>query len=77
VNQVFSLVQPYLLMVGIDRYVGAHDTGRTRRLAIIFAVAVVGEFFSCYGQSYLTMLVAQRPSPSSASPSSVTCCGCR
>ena len=28
VNQAFSLVQPYLLMVGIDRYVAAHDSGR-------------------------------------------------
>ena len=60
VNQVFSLVQPYLLMVGIDQYVGAHDTVGLRRLAMIFAVAVVGEFVSYYWQSYLTMLVAQR-----------------
>jgi ATP-binding cassette subfamily B protein len=60
VNQVFSLVQPYLLMVGIDRYVGAHDVTGLRRLAVFFALAVVGEFVSYYGQSYLTMLVAQR-----------------
>jgi ATP-binding cassette subfamily B protein len=60
VNQAFSLVQPYLLMVGIDRYVGAQDVVGLRRLAVFFAVAVVGEFFSYYGQSYLTMLVAQR-----------------
>jgi len=60
INQAFSLVQPYLLMVGIDRYVAAHDTAGLSRLAIVFAVAVVGEFVSYYGQSYLTMLVAQR-----------------
>ena len=60
VNQAFSLVQPYLLMVGIDRYVAARDTDGLGRLAAIFAVAVVGEFVSYYGQSYLTMLVAQR-----------------
>jgi len=60
VNQAFSLVQPYLLMVGIDRYVAARDTAGLGRLAIIFGVAVVGEFVSYYGQSYLTMLVAQR-----------------
>jgi ATP-binding cassette subfamily B protein len=60
VNQVFSLVQPYLLMVGIDRYVAARDTAGLDRLAAIFLVAVIGEFFSYYGQSYLTMLVAQR-----------------
>jgi ATP-binding cassette subfamily B protein len=60
VNQVFSLVQPYLLMVGIDRYVAARDTAGLSRLAAYFSVAVVGEFVSYYGQSYLTMLVAQR-----------------
>jgi ATP-binding cassette, subfamily B, multidrug efflux pump len=60
VNQVFSLVQPYLLMVGIDRYVAAGDTSGLGRLAVVFAIAVVGEFASYYGQSYLTMLVAQR-----------------
>jgi ATP-binding cassette subfamily B protein len=60
VNQVFSLVQPYLLMIGIDRYVGAQDVAGLRRLAVFFAVAVAGEFVSYYGQSYLTMLVAQR-----------------
>ena len=60
VNQVFSLVQPYLLMIGIDRYVAAGDTAGLGRLASIFLLAVVGEFASYYGQSYLTMIVAQR-----------------
>jgi ATP-binding cassette, subfamily B, multidrug efflux pump len=60
VNQVFSLIQPYLLMVGINRYVAAADTAGLGRLAAIFVVAVAGEFGSYYGQSYLTMIVAQR-----------------
>jgi ATP-binding cassette subfamily B multidrug efflux pump len=60
VNQGFSLVQPYLLMVGINRYVAAGDTAGLGRLASYFLVAIVGEFVSYYGQSYLTMLVAQR-----------------
>jgi ATP-binding cassette subfamily B protein len=60
VNQAFGLVQPYLLMIGIDRYVAAGDTAGLGRLATVFLVAVVGEFASYYGQSYLTMLVAQR-----------------
>jgi ATP-binding cassette subfamily B multidrug efflux pump len=60
VNQAFSLVQPYLLMIGIDRYVAAGDTQGLGRLATFFLVAVVGEFASYYGQSYLTMIVAQR-----------------
>jgi len=60
VNQAFSLIQPYLLMIGIDRYVAARDLAGLGRLATIFSIAVVGEFVSYYGQSYLTMLVAQR-----------------
>ncbi len=59
-NQGFSLVQPYLLMLGIDRYVAAKDTAGLERLAVFFVVAVAGEFVTYYGQSYLTMLVAQR-----------------
>ena len=60
VNQVFSLIQPYLLMIGIDRYVAAGDTAGLGRVAWVFVGAVVGEFISYYGQAYLTMLVAQR-----------------
>jgi len=60
VNQVFSLVQPYLLKIGIDRYVGARDLVGLRGLGTTFVVAIVGEFLSYYGQQYATMLVAQR-----------------
>ena len=60
VNQAFSLLQIWLLMQGIDEYVAKGDTAGLGRLAVIFVVAVVGEFVSYYGQSYLTMLVAQR-----------------
>ena len=60
VNQVFSLVQPYLLKLGIDGYVQEHDQGGLGRLGTLFALAIAGEFLSFYGQQYLTMLVAQR-----------------
>ena len=60
VNQVFSLVQPYLLKVGIDRYVSSADLNGLHRLGLFFVAAVVGEFASFYGQQYLTMVVAQR-----------------
>src|SRR5262249_19213439 len=59
-NQFFSLVQPYLLKVGIDRYVSTGDLVGLRRLGTIFIGAIVGEFLSFYGQQYATMLVAQR-----------------
>lgn len=59
-NQMFSLLQPYLLKVGIDRYVGAKDLDGLRSLAQLFILAIAGEFLSFYGQQYFTMLLAQR-----------------
>jgi ATP-binding cassette subfamily B protein len=60
VNQVFSLVQPLLVKVGIDRYVQAGDAHGLALVGLAFAVAIVGEFASYYWQQYTTMLVAQR-----------------
>ena len=53
------LVQPYLLKVGIDRYVEAGDVQGLSRIAFFFFLAVLGEFAALYFQYYLTMLVAQ------------------
>src|SRR5262249_42113996 len=60
VQQRFNLVQPYLLKIGIDRYVLHGDAGGLRRLGWLFAGAIVGEFAAYYWQQYLTMVVAQR-----------------
>jgi ATP-binding cassette subfamily B protein len=59
-QQVCNLVQPYLMKLGIDRYVEAHDAHGLRRLALVFAAAIVGEFLCYYWQQYLTMVVAQK-----------------
>ena len=59
-QQVFNLVQPYLMKLGIDRYVEARDAHGLRRLALVFAAAIVGEFLCYYWQQYLTMVVAQK-----------------
>jgi ATP-binding cassette subfamily B protein len=59
VNQVFSLVQPYLVKVGIDEYVLAGDAAGLRFVGLLFIGAIIGEFFSYYAQQYLTMVVAQ------------------
>ena len=59
-QQVFTLVQPYLVKLGIDRYIEQGDESGLRRLGIVFAVAIVGEFATYYWQQYLTMVVAQR-----------------
>jgi ATP-binding cassette, subfamily B, multidrug efflux pump len=60
VQQLFNLVQPYLLKIGIDRYVLHGDAAGLRRLAWLFAGAIIGEFAAYYWQQYLTMVVAQR-----------------
>jgi ATP-binding cassette subfamily B protein len=60
VNMLFSLVQPYLLKIGIDRYVVTGDGAGLTRIGLCFALALLGEAFSYYGQQYLTMVLAQR-----------------
>jgi ATP-binding cassette subfamily B protein len=60
VSQLFGLVQPYLLKIGIDDYVLRGDVAGLRLLGGLFAAAIVGEFLSQYGQQYLTTMVAQR-----------------
>src|SRR4030095_8210976 len=60
VQQLFGLVQPYLLKLGIDRYIQPGDADGLRVLGLIFVAAIVGEFAASYAQSYTTMIVAQR-----------------
>src|SRR5262249_25847848 len=60
VQQGFSLLQPYLLKIGLDRYVARHDVAGLSHLAQQFAGAFAGEFAALYVQKYLTMVVAQR-----------------
>ncbi|HJQ83284.1 MAG TPA: ABC transporter ATP-binding protein [Candidatus Binatia bacterium] len=60
VQQAFGLVQPFLVKIGIERYVLHGDAAGLRRLGLVFVVAVVGEFAAYYWQQYLTMMVAQR-----------------
>jgi ATP-binding cassette subfamily B protein len=59
-SQVFGLVQPYLLKLGIDGYVMRGDVDGLRTLGFFFAGAILGEFVSQYWQQYLTTMVAQR-----------------
>jgi ATP-binding cassette, subfamily B, multidrug efflux pump len=59
VQQAFSLVQPYLLKIGVDRYVRTGDLAGLDRLGWLFAGVIAGEFLAYYGQQYLTMVVAQ------------------
>ena len=60
VNQFFDLVRPYLVKIGIDRYIAHGDRSGLVRLGCLYVGAIVGDFLSAYGQQYLTMVVAQR-----------------
>jgi ATP-binding cassette, subfamily B, multidrug efflux pump len=60
VNQFFDLVRPFLMKLGIDRYVRNGDEHGLVRLALVYVGAIIGDFISYYWQQYLTMLVAQR-----------------
>jgi ATP-binding cassette subfamily B protein len=60
VISALMLVQPYLLKVAIDSYVERGDVAGLSRIALLFALAVVGEFVALYYQYYLTMVVAQK-----------------
>ena len=59
-QQLFGLVQPYLMKLGIDRYIQHRDGGGLRRLGLVFVIAIIGEFTTYYWQQYLTMVIAQR-----------------
>ncbi len=60
VASALMLLQPYLLKIGIDRYVESGDVAGLSRVAGVFFLAVLGEFAALYLQYYLTMSVAQR-----------------
>ena len=60
VNQLFGLVQPILLKIGIDRYVTTGHTDGLRVVGLVFVGVLVGEFVSQYWQQFLTTVVAQR-----------------
>ncbi len=57
---VFSLAQPYLLKVTIDRYVSTHDTVGVAWMGVVYGATMICELGFLYAQYYLTMSVAQR-----------------
>jgi len=59
-TSIFSLAQPYLLKLTIDRYIASHDANGVAGMGLLFAAAVSGELVFLYLQYYLTMLVAQQ-----------------
>ncbi len=60
VSQAFELVRPFLMKLGVDRYIANHDTQGLMRLGYIYLAAMAGQLLAYYWQQYLTMVVAQR-----------------
>ncbi|MGE5217883.1 MAG: ABC transporter ATP-binding protein [Chloroflexota bacterium] len=59
-QQAFGLAQPYLMKVGIDRYIAGKDLWGLQTVMLLFFGALVGETLAAFAQYYLSMLVAQR-----------------
>jgi len=60
VSQFFDLVRPFLMKIGIDRYIARGDATGLMRLGLLYVAAMIGQLLAYYWQQYLTMLVAQR-----------------
>ncbi|HVM94734.1 MAG TPA: ABC transporter transmembrane domain-containing protein, partial [Candidatus Acidoferrales bacterium] len=59
-TSAFSLAQPYILKLTIDRFVSTKQSAGLGWMGLLFGAAVLGELFFLYLQYYLTMVVAQK-----------------
>lgn len=59
-QQAFGLAQPYLMKIGIDRYIADKNLWGLQNVMLLFLGALIGETVSAFAQYYLSMLVAQR-----------------
>ena len=59
-QQAFGLAQPYLMKIGIDRYIAAKDLWGLQNVMLLFLLALIGETVTVFGHLYFSMLVAQR-----------------
>ena len=60
VQQAFGLAQPYLMKIGIDRYIAGKDLWGLQNVMLLFLLALIGEMVTVFGHLYFSMLVAQR-----------------
>jgi ATP-binding cassette, subfamily B, multidrug efflux pump len=60
VQQAFGLAQPYLMKIGIDRYIAGKDLWGLQNVMLLFLLALIGETVTVFGHLYFSMLVAQR-----------------
>ncbi len=57
---LLQLVGPYLVKVGIDRYIGAGDLSGLNRVAVLYIAAALAGFSLRYTQTLLTYRIGQR-----------------
>jgi ATP-binding cassette subfamily B protein len=55
-----EIAQPYLLKKAIDEHIAVGRLGGLDRLAVLYMLALVGQYAATFGQTYLTQLVGQR-----------------
>lgn len=59
-QQAFGLAQPYLMKIGIDRYIAGKDLWGLQSVMLLFLLALIGETITAFAHHYFSMLVAQR-----------------
>jgi len=59
-QQAFGVAQPYLMKIGIDRYIAGKDLRGLQNVMLLFLVALIGETVAAFAHQYFSMLVAQR-----------------
>ena len=59
-QQAFGLAQPYLMKIGIDRYIAGKDLWGLQNVMLLFLLALIGETVAAFAHHYFSMLVAQR-----------------
>jgi len=59
-QQGFGLAQPYLMKIGIDRYIAGKDLWGLQNVMLLFLLALIGETVTAFTHHYFSMLVAQR-----------------
>jgi ATP-binding cassette subfamily B protein len=59
-QQAFGVAQPYLMKIGIDRYIAGKDLWGLQNVMLLFLAALIGEAVAAFAHQYFSMLVAQR-----------------
>jgi ATP-binding cassette, subfamily B, multidrug efflux pump len=59
-TSLFTLAQPYILKLAIDRYIATKRIAGLSRMGLLYGATIIGDFTLFYLQYYLTMLVAQK-----------------